>query len=1037
MEDYKLRQTGEEVQERLDLTKTNQRDIETLDRDKQDVLEFDVVPTEGSINPVTSGGIKAAIDAEKTRAEQAEQQNADGIADIEALVPIQATPQNQLADKQFVNSSIATNTGNFVGTFNTMEELEAVENPGNNDYGYVVSTDEQGNTVYSRYKYNATTGQWQFEYALNNSSFTAAEWAAIQSGITALLVEKLSGLPTNAQLQAALGNITTDVSAIQSLIPGTAAPQNQLADKAFVNSSISTATANFKGTFDTLAELEAVTGANANDYGFVRTTDSAGNTIYKRYKYVEGTGWLFEYELNNSSFTATQWAAIQSGITVALVAKLSSLPTNDELEGRLTAIEGGITDNAAAIEQEGRNRAQTDGELQDQLDAHGTRMDTAEQNIDNLETGLSDEETARQDADTALGQRISQNATDIQNEATARSSADTTLQQNIDKEETRAKGAEGTLDTRISNEISNRQQADTTLQANIDQEIANRAAADAALQQNIDNLEALIPSQATPQNQLADKEFVNHSIATNTANFVGTFDTLAELEAVQNPTNNDYGYVRETDAEGNKYYDRYKYNASTGAWAFEYKIESTPFTAAQWSAIQSGITAALVEKLSGLPNATELATQISGAITNALVSYSTTTEMNSAIGTAIGNALASYYTKTDIDSLIAGYYTKRQVDSAISSAISTALDSYYTKTEIDNLLQGYATTGALSSHTGNTTVHITAAERNAWNAKQAAITDGAQIGLGFGVSNEAATVQARTATIASFILLKNMPVTVRFTTAVNATNATLNISSTGAKPIYIEGAQMQPGIIKKDAIVTMIYDGTNWNIVQILSVTNAQSNLAVDMGLPSGRLWAIANIDVTKQSGFAEVDGKPSPFIYECTFFSWGNTEGHNPISDSAFSYDWGTGNDGPYAQTPGAQLTANAGLSFDAARAILGAPWRDPSTEDFDELFANIDYVQADGETVIDASQANKLVTVNGIVGIYLKSKINGRLLFFACSGIGYGQSWSYRGSDGYYWSRSLYSQAYGRFLYFSSGGVYPQYGDGRFYGFARRAVQ
>jgi hypothetical protein len=185
------------------------------------------------------------------------------------------------------------------------------------------------------------------------------------------------------------------------------------------------------------------------------------------------------------------------------------------------------------------------------------------------------------------------------------------------------------------------------------------------------------------------------------------------------------------------------------------------------------------------------------------------------------------------------------------------------------------------------------------------------------------------------------------------------------------------------------------------------------------------------------VDGKPSPFIYECTFFSWGNTEGHNPTSTSAFSYDWGSSNDGPYAQTPGAQLTANAGLSFDAARATLGAPWRDPSTEDFAELFANIDYVQADGETVIDASQANKLVTVNGIVGIYLKSKINSRLLFFACSGHGRGQSWHDRGSIGYYWSRSLGSQTSGRGLYFFSGGVSPQDNGNRFHGFARRAVQ
>jgi len=363
---------------------------------------------------------------------------------------------------------------------------------------------------------------------------------------------------------------------------------------------------------------------------------------------------------------------------------------------------------------------------------------------------------------------------------------------------------------------------------------------------------------------------------------------------------------------------------------------------------------------------------------------------------------------------LSGYSTTEQMNAAIASALA----SYYTKTQVDSMV---ATINAAISQ------------------KQNAITDGAQIGLGFGVSSEAATVQARTATIANFILLKNMPVSIRFQNAINVDSATLNISSTGAKPILIEGAALQAGLVKGGCTVTVIFDGTNWNIVGIEGLERpvSQSDLFVDMGLPSGRLWAIANIDVTKQSGFAEVDGKPSPFIYECTFFSWGNTEGHNPISDSAFSYNWGENNDGPYAQTPGAQLTANAGLSFDAARAILGAPWRDPSTEDFAELFANIDYVQADGETVIDASQTNKLVTVNGIVGIYLKSKINGRLLFFPCPGYGRGQSWYSRGSVGYYWSRSLYSQADGRNLGFYSGGVSPQSHYGRFYGFSRRAAQ
>jgi hypothetical protein len=98
---------------------------------------------------------------------------------------------------------------------------------------------------------------------------------------------------------------------------------------------------------------------------------------------------------------------------------------------------------------------------------------------------------------------------------------------------------------------------------------------------------------------------------------------------------------------------------------------------------------------------------------------------------------------------------------------------------------------------------------------------------------------------------------------------------------------------------------------------------------------------------------------------------------------------------------------------------------------------VQADGSTVIDAGTTNKLVTVNGIVGIYLKSKTNGNLLFFPCSGDGSGTSWINRGTDGYYWSGSLASATNGLHLRFYSGGVVPQHANNRFYGFTGRAVQ
>ena len=136
--------------------------------------------------------------------------------------------------------------------------------------------------------------------------------------------------------------------------------------------------------------------------------------------------------------------------------------------------------------------------------------------------------------------------------------------------------------------------------------------ADTALQQSdltpiendIDAIEAKIPSAASASNQLADKNFVNSSIATNTATFKGTYNSLEELQAVTGATNNDYGFVIEYDQQGNEYYDRYKYNGT--AWVFEYKIESTPFTAAQWAAIQSGITSGDVQKLAALPTKAQL-----------------------------------------------------------------------------------------------------------------------------------------------------------------------------------------------------------------------------------------------------------------------------------------------------------------------------------------------------------------------------------------------------------------------------------------------
>ena len=159
---------------------------------KQNTLTFDSAPTANSTNPVTSGGVKTAIDAV-----------AGDVDDIKDLIPDTASSSNQLADTAFVNSSIATNTANYISNngepFESVTALNAYSGTKtNNDYAFVVGKDSVGNKTYTRYKW--TGSAWAAEYVLNNSSFTSEQWAAITSGITSSAVTKLSGIEAGAEV---------------------------------------------------------------------------------------------------------------------------------------------------------------------------------------------------------------------------------------------------------------------------------------------------------------------------------------------------------------------------------------------------------------------------------------------------------------------------------------------------------------------------------------------------------------------------------------------------------------------------------------------------------------------------------------------------------------------------------------------------------------------------------------------------------------------------------------------------------------------
>ncbi len=197
----------------------------------------------------------------------------------------------------------------------------------------------------------------EFDEVLAGKQDLIQDLAAIRSGAQAgatAYPKPSTGIPATDLASDVQSDIAA-IDGIKAVIPEQASSSNQLADKDFVNSSIATSTATYRGAYNLVTDLQlsvsathaeiatalatAIQTADNNDYCFVQipTEDATPTEIARidRYKY-DGTAWAYEYSLNNSGFTAAQWAAINSGITSGLVAKLSALPTNSELTALLS-----------------------------------------------------------------------------------------------------------------------------------------------------------------------------------------------------------------------------------------------------------------------------------------------------------------------------------------------------------------------------------------------------------------------------------------------------------------------------------------------------------------------------------------------------------------------------------------------------------------------------------------------------------------------------------------------------------------------------
>lgn len=179
----------------------------------------------------------------------------------------------------------------------------------------------------------------------------------------------------------------------------------------------------------------------------------------------------------------------------------------------------------------------------------------------------------------------------------------------------------------------------------------------------------------------------------------------------------------------------------------------------------------------------------------------------------------------------------------------------------------------------------------------------------------------------------------------------------------------------------------------------------VDLGLPSGTLWATTNV------------GAENPEDYG-NYFAWGETKGYNE-GKTTFSlytyklYDTSFETVTKYCTNSDYGSIDNKTELMpedDAATYNWGRDWQMPSLDQFQEL--------------INSSYTTTTWTkMNGVSGRLIVSKSNGNRIFLPAAGNRGGTTLWDEGQGCHYWSRSLYASnsTYGYYLLSRSGTPSP----------------
>ena len=205
---------------------------------------------------------------------------------------------------------------------------------------------------------------------------------------------------------------------------------------------------------------------------------------------------------------------------------------------------------------------------------------------------------------------------------------------------------------------------------------------------------------------------------------------------------------------------------------------------------------------------------------------------------------------------------------------------------------------------------------------------------------------------------------------------------------------------------------------QVTFTTTATQNVPdgyVDLGLPSGLLWATCNIGASNPEDYGN-------------YYAWGETQTKSDYSWSTYAYGSDYNqltkycNNSSYGLNGFTDNLTTLEAGDDVATQVLGNGARIPTKAEWQELLDNT---------------TAEWTTVNGVYGRKYTAS-NGNSLFLPAAGYRYGSGLYGAGSYGNYWSASLYegSPYNAWYMYFSSDGQYVD-DSNRSDGFSVRAVR